>query len=108
MMTEEEKKYNTPITFGMLGSIFKEVEESLTTQINALGDVVEERYDAYEKFILKLTDTCSKIIDKLNVLQAFVISAYANQNHISVEKAEQVYRDYATKFGNIVKEAKGD
>ena len=108
MMTEEEKKYNTPITFGMLGSILKEVEESLTTQINALGDVVEERCDAYEKFILKLADTCSKIIDKLNVLQAFVISAYANQNHISVEKAEQVYRDYATKFGNIVKEAKGD
>ena len=108
MMTEEEKKYNTPITFGMLGSILKEVEESLTTQINALGDVVEERCDAYEKFILKLADTCSKIIDKLNVLQAFVISAYANQNHISVEKAEQVYTDYATKFGNIVKEAKGD
>ena len=108
MMTEEEKKYNTPITFGMLGSILKEVEESLTPQINALGDVVEERCDAYEKFILKLADTCSKIIDKLNVLQAFVISAYANQNHISVEKAAQVYRDYATKFGNIVKEAKGD
>ena len=107
-MTEEEKKYNTPITFGMLGSILKEVEESLTTQINALGDVVEERCDAYEKFILKLADTCSKTIDKLNVLQAFVISAYANQNHISVEKAAQVYRDYATKFGNIVKEAKGD
>lgn len=105
-MTEEEK--NTPITFGMLGSILKEVEESLTPRINALGDVFEERCDAYEKFTLKLADTCSKIIDKLNVLQAFVISAYANQNHISVEKAAQVYKDYATKFGNTVKEAKGD
>ena len=108
MMTEEEKKYNTPITFGMLGSILKEVEESLTTQINALGDAVEKRCDAYEKFILKLADTCSKIIDKLNVLQAFVIAVYADQNLISVERAAQVYRDYATKFSNIVKEAKGD
>lgn len=107
-MTEEEKKYNTPITFGMLDSIFKEIEESLTPQLNALGDVVEKRCDAYEKFTLKLTDTCSKTIEKLNVLQAFVISAYANQNHISVERAAQVYRDYATKFSNIVKEAKGD
>ena len=108
MMTEEEKKYNTPITFGMLDSIFKEIEESLTPQINALGDVVEERCDAYEKFILKLADTCSKIIDKLNVLQAFVIAVYADQNLISVERAAQVYRDYATKFSNIFNEAKGD
>ena len=108
MTTEEEKKYNTPITFRMLDSILKEVEEALLPQLDALNDAVEKRCDAYEKFILKLADTCSKIIDKLNVLQAFVISAYANQNHISVEKAEQVYTDYATKFGNIVKEAKGD
>ena len=108
MMTEEEKKYNTPITVGRLDSIFKEIEESLTPQMDALGDAVKERCDAYEKFILKLTDTCSKTIEKLNVLQAFVIAAYANQNHISVERAAQVYRDYATKFGNIVKEAKGD
>ena len=108
MMTEEEKKYNTPITFGMLGSILEEVEEALLPQLDALNDAVEKRCDAYEKFILKLADTCSKTIDKLNVLQAFVISAYANQNHISVEKAAQVYRDYATKFSNIVKEAKGD
>ena len=107
-MTEEEKKYNTPITFRMLDSILKEVEEALLPQLDALNDAVEKRCDAYEKFILKLADTCSKTIDKLNVLQAFVISAYANQNHISVEKAAQVYGDYATKFSNIVKEAKGD
>ena len=107
-MTEEEKKYNTPITFGMLGSILKEVEESLTTQINALGDVVEKRCDSYEKSILKLADTCSKTIDKLNVLQAFVIAAYAKQNFLSIERAMQVYRDYATKFNNIFKEAKED
>lgn len=107
-MTEEEKKYNTPITFGMLDSIFKEIEESLTPQLDALGDAVKERCDSYEKFILKLTDTCSKTIEKLNVLQAFVIAAYANQNHISVERAAQVYRDYATKFSNIFNEAKGD
>ena len=106
MMTEEEK--NTPITLGMLNSILKEVEEALLPQLDALNDAVEKRCDAYEKFILKLADTCSKIIDKLNVLQAFVISAYANQNHISVEKAAQVYGDYVTKFSNIVKEAKGD
>ena len=108
MMTEEEKKYNTPITFGMLDSILKEVEEALLPQLDALNDAVEKRCDAYEKFILKLADTCSKTIDKLNVLQAFVIAVYADQNHISVEKAAQVYRDYATKFSNIVKEAKGD
>ena len=108
MMTEEEKKYNTPITFGMLGSILKEVEEALLPQLDALNDAVEKRCDAYEKFILKLADTCSKTIDKLNVLQAFVIAVYADQNHLSVEKAAQVYRDYATKFSNIVKEAKGD
>ena len=107
-MTEEEKKYNTPITFGMLGSILKEVEEALLPQLDALNDAVEKRCDAYEKFILKLADTCSKTIDKLNVLQAFVIAVYADQNHLSVEKAAQVYRDYATKFSNIVKEAKGD
>ena len=105
-MTEEEK--NTPITFGMLGSILKEVEESLTTQINALGDAVEKRCDEYEKFIIKLSDTCIKTIEELKVLQAFVISAYANQNFLSVERATQVYRDYATKFSNIIKEAKGD
>lgn len=107
-MTEEEKKYNTPITFGMLDSILKEVEEALLPQLDALNDAVEKRCDAYEKFILKLADTCSKTIDKLNVLQAFVIAVYADQNHISVEKAAQVYRDYATKFNSIVKEAKGD
>lgn len=105
-MTEEEK--NTPITFGMLGSILKEVEESLTTQINALGDAVEKRCDEYEKFIIKLSDTCIKTIEELKVLQAFVISAYAKQNFLSVERATQVYRDYATKFSNIIKEAKGD
>lgn len=105
-MTEEEK--NTPITSGMLEFIFKEVEEALLPQLDALNDAVEKRCDAYEKFILKLADTCSKTIDKLNVLQAFVIAVYADQNHISVEKAAQVYRDYATKFSNIVKEAKGD
>ena len=107
-MTEEEKKYNTPITFGMLDSILKEVEEALLPQLDALNDAVEKRCDAYEKFILKLADTCSKTIDKLNVLQAFVIAVYADQNHISVEKAAQVYRDYATKFSNIFNEAKGD
>lgn len=106
MMTEEEK--NTPITFGMLGSILKEVEEALLPQLDALNDAVKKRCDAYEKSILKLADTCSKIIDKLNVLQAFVIAVYADQNLISVERAAQVYRDYATKFSNIVKEAKGD
>ena len=105
-MTEEEK--NTPITFGMLGSILKEVEESLTTQINALGDAVEKRCDEYEKFIIKLSDTCIKTIEELKVLQAFVILAYAKQNFLSVERATQVYRDYATKFSNIIKEAKGD
>ena len=105
-MTEEEK--NTPITFGMLGSILKEVEESLTTQINALGDAVEKRSDEYEKFIIKLSDTCIKTIEELKVLQAFVISAYAKQNFLSVERATQVYRDYATKFSNIIKDAKGD
>ena len=105
-MTEEEK--NTPITFGMLGSILKEVEESLTTQINALGDAVEKRCDEYEKFIIKLSDMCIKTIEELKVLQAFVISAYAKQNFLSVERATQVYRDYATKFSNIIKEAKGD
>ena len=107
-MTEEEKKYNTPITFGMLDSIFKEVEESLTSQLNALGDAVDKRCDAYEKFILKITDTCSKTIEKLNVLQAFVIAVYAKQNFLSIERAMQVYRDYATKFNNIFKEAKED
>ena len=106
MMTEEEK--NTPITFGMLGSILKEIEKTFTPQINALNDTVEKRCNSYEKSILKLADTCSKIIDKLNVLQAFVIAVYADQNLISVERAAQVYRDYATKFSNIVKEAKGD
>lgn len=33
-MTQEEK--NAPITFGMLESIFKEIEEPLTSNINAL------------------------------------------------------------------------
>ena len=106
MMTEEEK--NTPITFGMLGSILEEVEEILTPQINAFCEVIDKRCDAYEKCILKLSDTCSKTIEELNILRAFVISAYADQNHLSVERAAQVYRDYATKFINIVKEAKGD
>ena len=107
-MTEEEKKYNTPITFGMLDSILKEVEEALLPQLDALNDAVEKRCDAYEKFILKLADTCSKTIDKLNVLQAFVIAVYADQNLLSVERAAKVYRDYSTKVSNIVKEAKGD
>ena len=106
MMTEEEK--NTPITFGMLGSILKEIEKTFTPQINALNDTVEKRCNSYEKSILKLADMCSKTIEELNILRAFVIAAQANQKHISVEKAAQVYRDYATKFGNTVKEAKGD
>ena len=108
MMTEEEKKYNTPITFGMLDSIFKEIEESLTPQLSALNDAVGRSCDSYEKSICKLADMCSKTIDELNILRAFVIAVYADQNLISVERAAQVYRDYATKFSNIVKEAKGD
>ena len=107
-MTEEEKKYNTPITFGMLDSIFKEIEESLTPQINALNDAVDRSCNSYEKSILKLADMCNKAIEELNILRAFVIAVYADQNLISVERAAQVYRDYATKFSNIVKEAKGD
>lgn len=106
MMTEEEK--NTPITLGMLGSILKEIEESLTPQINALSDTVDRRCDSYEKSILKLADMCGKTIEELNILRAFVIAVYANQNFISVERAVQVYRDYATKFSNIVNEAKED
>lgn len=106
MMTEEEK--NAPITFGMLGSILKEIEESLTPQINALSDTVDKRCDSYEKSILKLVDMCGKTIEELNILQAFVISVYADQNLLSAERAVQIYRDYATKFSNIVKEAKGD
>ena len=106
MMTEEEK--NAPITFGMLGSILKEIEESLTPQINALSDTVDRRCDSYEKSILKLVDMCGKTIEGLNILQAFVISVYADQNLLSAERAVQIYRDYATKFSNIVKEAKGD
>ena len=60
MMTEEEK--NTPITLGMLGSILKEIEESMTPQINALNDTVEKRCNSYEKSILKLADMCDKTI----------------------------------------------
>lgn len=105
-MTEEEK--NTPITFGMLESILKEVEEAFTPQINALSDAVNRGCDSYEKSILKLADMCSKTIEELNILRAFVIAVYADQNLISTERAAQVYRDYATKFSNIVNEAKGD
>ena len=108
MMTEEEKKYNTPIPTGMWASIFKEIEESLTPQLSALNDAVGRSCDSYEKSICKLADMCSKTIDELNILRAFVIAAYANQNLLSIERATQVYRDYATKFSNIVKEAKGD
>ena len=106
MMTEEEK--NTPITSGMLEFIFKEVEEALLPQLDALNDAVEKRCDSYEKSILKLADTCSKTIEELNILRAFVIAAYAKQNFLSIERAMQVYRDYATKFNNIFKEAKED
>lgn len=104
MMTEEEK--NALITFGMLGSMLKEIEEALTPQINALSDAVDRRCDSHEKSILALADTCSKAVEKLNILQAFVIAAYADQNLISTERATQVYIDYATKFSNIVNEAK--
>ena len=108
MMTEEEKKYNTPITFGMLNSILKEIEESMTPQLDALNDAIDRSCNSYKKSILELADTCSKTIEELNILRAFVIAVYANQNLLSIERATQVYRDYATKFSNIVKEAKGD
>lgn len=101
-MTQEEK--NAPITFGMLESIFKEIEKPLTSNINALNDVVEKRFSVHEKSILELMDVCSKVTEELNVLRAFVIAAYADQNLLSVEKAAQVYRDYSTKFNNIIKE----
>ena len=104
MMTEEEK--NTPITLGMLGSILEEIEESMTPQINALSDAVDRSRNSYEKPILELADTCSKTIEELNILRAFVIAVYANQNLLSIEKATQVYRDYANKFSNISNEAK--
>ena len=103
-MTEEEK--NTPITLGMLDSILKEIEESMTPQINALSDAVDRSCNSYEKSILELADTCSKTIEELNILRAFVIAVYANQNLLSIEKATQVYRDYANKFSNISNEAK--
>ena len=103
-MTEEEK--NTPITLGMLGSILKEIEELMTLQINALSDAVDRSCNSYEKSILELADTCSKTIEGLNILRAFVIAVYANQNLLSIEKATQVYRDYANKFSNISNEAK--
>ena len=103
-MTEEEK--NTPITLGMLGSILKEIEESMTPQINALSDAVDRSCNSYEKSILELADTCSKTIEGLNILRAFVIAVYANQNLLSIEKATHVYRDYANKFSNISNKAK--
>lgn len=99
-MTQEEK--NTSITFGMLESIFKGIEEPLTSNINALNDIIEKRCSVHEKSILELMDMCSKITEELNVLRAFVIAVYADQNLLSVEKAAQVYRDYSTKFNNIV------
>ena len=103
-MAEEEK--NTPITLGMLGSILKEVEELMTPKINAFSDAVDRSCNSYEKSILELADTCSKTIEGLNILRAFVIAVYANQNLLSIEKATQVYRDYANKFSNIFNEAK--
>ena len=106
MMTEEEK--NTPITLGMLESILKEVEELMTPQINALSNAIDRSCNSYEKSILELADTCSKTIEELNILRAFVIAVYANQNLLSFERATQVYGDYATKFSNIFKEAKED
>ena len=108
MMTEEEKKYNTPITFGMLCSILNGIEESLTPQLSALNDAVGRSCDSYEKSICELADICSKTIEELNILRAFVIAVYADQNLLSIEKATQIYKDYATKFSNIFKEAKGD
>lgn len=105
-MTEEEK--NTPITLGMLDSISKEIEVLMMPQINALSDAVGRSCDSYEKSILELADTCSKTIEELNILRAFVIAVYANQNLLSFERATQVYGDYATKFSNIFKEAKED
>lgn len=106
MMTEEEK--NTPITFRMLGSILKEIEESMTPKINALSDAIDRTCNSYEKPIRELADTCSKTIEELNILRAFVIAVYANQNLLSIERATQVYRDYAIKFNNLFNEAKGD
>lgn len=97
-MTQEER--NTPITFGMLGSIFREIEEPLTSNINALNDIIEKRYNVHEKSILKLIDICGKVTEELNVLRAFVIAVYADQNHLSAKKAMQVYRDYETKFND--------
>ena len=105
-MTEEEK--NTPITLGMLDSILKEIEELMTPQINSLSNAVDRTCNSYEKSILELADTCSKTIEELNILRAFVIAVYANQNLLSFERAAQVYGDYATKFSNIFKETKGD
>ena len=104
MMTEEEK--NTPITLGMLGSILEEIEELAKPQINALSNAIDRSCNSYEKSILELADTCSKTIEELNILRAFVIAVYANQNLLSIEKATQVYRDYANKFSNISNEAK--
>ena len=104
MMTEEEK--NTPITLGMLDSILKGIEELMTPQINALSNAIDRSCNSYEKSILELADTCSKTIEGLNILRAFVIAVYANQNLLSIERATQVYRDYATKFSNIFNEAK--
>lgn len=105
-MTEEEK--NTPITLGMLDSIFKEIEVLMMPQIKALSDAIDRSCNSYEKPILELADTCSKTIEELNILRAFVIAVYANQNLLSTEKATQIYRDYATKFSHIFNEAKGD
>ena len=104
MMTEEEK--NTPITLGMLGSILEEIEELAKPQINALSNAIDRSCNSYEKSILELADTCSKTIEELNILRAFVIAVYANQNLLSIERATQVYRDYANKFSNISNEAK--
>ena len=106
MMTEEEQ--NTPITLGMLGSMLEEIEELVKPQINALSNAIDRSCNSYEKSILELADTCSKTIEELNILRAFVIAVYANQNLLSIERATQVYRDYATKFSNVFKEAKGD
>ena len=104
MMTEAEK--NTPITLGMLGSILEEIEELAKPQINALSNAIDRSCNSYEKSILELADTCSKTIEELNILRAFVIAVYANQNLLSIERATQVYRDYANKFSNISNEAK--
>jgi len=95
-MTEQE--YNSPVTMGILMTVFQEQIKALYPQIDSLSTAIQQRCESYDRILHKMEDIFDSLINNFEVLRAFVIAAYAESKGTSTDKAAKIYNEYAKMF----------